>query len=84
MAALDYPQIDYFSLDIEGAEFAVLNTLDWHELDILSMSVEVEHAGEIFEGTREDIKNLIETNGFQFEEKVGHDDIFVKTKHKRT
>ena len=82
MAALGYPQIDYFSLDIEGAEYAVLKTLEWQRLDILSLSVEVQHAGEIFDGTREDINNLTQTNGLEFVRKVGHDDVYVKTKLK--
>ena len=82
MAALGYPQIDYFSLDIEGAEYAVLKTLEWQRLDILSLSVEVQHAGEIFDGTREDIHNLTQTNGLEFVRKVGHDDVYVKTKLK--
>ena len=32
--AIGNPKIDYFSLDIEGAELAVLNTIPWEKVDI--------------------------------------------------
>ena len=35
LSALENPTIDYFSLDIEGAEYAVLKTLDFkNKVDI--------------------------------------------------
>ena len=55
LKAMDNPIIDYFSLDIEGAEFAVLNSLPWKEVNITLVSVEINHAGDIFPGTRDDI-----------------------------
>ena len=32
--AIGNPKIDYFSLDIEGAELAVLKTIPWEKVDI--------------------------------------------------
>ena len=32
--AIGNPRIDYFSLDIEGAELAVLKTIPWEKVDI--------------------------------------------------
>ena len=32
--AIGNPSIDYFSLDIEGAELAVLKTIPWEKVDI--------------------------------------------------
>ena len=35
------PRVDLLSLDIEGAELAVLQTLPWHRLDIELVLLEV-------------------------------------------
>ena len=78
MAALNNPQVDYFSLDIEGAEYAVLNSLNWKKVKISALSVEMNHAGEIFDGTRKDIHELLEKNGFTYIKTVHIDDIFIK------
>ena len=44
--------MDYFSLDIEGAEHVALNTIPWDHLkDVTLLSVEVNHAGDIFPGS---------------------------------
>ena len=51
------PTIDYFNLDIEGAEYVVLETLPWSKVDITLLSIETNHAGDIFPGTRQDIKS---------------------------
>jgi hypothetical protein len=34
-------RIDFLSLDVEGAEEAVLNTLPWHRINIQSVLIEV-------------------------------------------
>ena len=68
--ALGNPKVDYFSLDIEGAEHAVLSTIDFKKVDISIMSIEVNHAGDIFEGTRQDIINLL-SNGYSTVPKNG-------------
>ena len=78
LEALNLPKIDYFSLDIEGAEFPVLQNLNWNKIHISSLSVEINHAGEIFDGTREDIYELMLTNGFEWFNLVGFDDIYAK------
>jgi len=40
MAALTVSQVDYFSLDVEGAELDILRTIDWSRLHIDVMTVE--------------------------------------------
>ena len=40
LLALGNPPVDYFSLDIEGAELPVLNTIPWNKVDIKVMSIE--------------------------------------------
>ena len=76
--ALDNPTVDYLSLDVEGSEFAILKTLDWDKIDISIISVEINHAGEIFDGTRQDIIDFLESKGYKWVDTVKIDDIFVK------
>ena len=41
LLALDNPTVDYLSLDIEGAEEAVLKTIPWDKVDIKVISLEI-------------------------------------------
>ena len=85
MAALDNPIVDYFSLDIEGAEFEVLKTFDDIANSKISVfGVEVNHAGEIFKGTRDDIHKFFENHGYEFTGKLKIDDFFVNSISKPT
>lgn len=52
------PTIDYFSLDIEGAEIGVLNSLPWDKIHIKVMSIEVNHVPE------QEVRKIMEGNGF--------------------
>ena len=78
LKALGLPTVHYFSLDIEGAEYPVLQTIPYKEVDIKMFSVEVEHAGKIFEGTERDIQNLLKTNGYHYVAKSRLDKFFMK------
>lgn len=82
LAALDFPKIDYFSLDIEGAEFQVLKTIPFHlqELKIMLMGIETVHAGKIFNGTEEDIKGLMTSNNYKFIAQTRLDTFYLKQK----
>ena len=44
LQALDNPRVDLLSLDIEGAELAVLKTLPWHSLHIELVMIEINHS----------------------------------------
>ena len=35
LAALDFPTVDFFSLDVEGAELGILETIPWHQVNIV-------------------------------------------------
>ena len=61
LLALDNPTVDYFSLDFEGSEFAILNNPDWDNVDISIISIEMQHDGEIFHGTKQEIRNFLES-----------------------
>ena len=47
---LGNPRVDYLSLDIEGAELAVLNTVPWSKVDIRVVGIETNHVGDVFPG----------------------------------
>ena len=53
------PVIDYLSLDIEGAELKVLQTIPFSEVDIRVMSVEVLHV------EKREVKKLMAKNGYK-------------------
>jgi len=55
-------RVDYFSLDIEGPELEVLETIPWDKVDITAISVETEFYGE-FEEKKQAIKVLLEAQG---------------------
>jgi hypothetical protein len=54
--------VDYFSLDIEGPELEVLETIPWDRVDITVIAVETEFFGEFMEKKLK-IKHLLETQG---------------------
>ena len=41
MMALGNPKIDYFSLDVEGSELAILRTIPFDKIQINVMTIEV-------------------------------------------
>ena len=45
LSSLHITTVDYFSLDVEGAEFKVLQTIPFDKLDIKTLSVEHKHGG---------------------------------------
>ena len=77
LKALNRLKIDYFSLDIEGAEYMVLNTVPWEKVNMTLLSIETNHAGDIFPGTRDDIQMLLASHGFDLKETAGIDDFYL-------
>ena len=84
LLAMGNPTVHYFSLDIEGAELAVLKTIPWDKVDIKVLTVETHLAGKVFPGTREDILEFMDSVGYElFDVRMGDgvqtkDDVFVK------
>ena len=56
--------------------YQVLKTIPWEKMDIEVITVETNHAGEVFAGTRYDIKEYLEDNGYVLVHTVGGD-IFI-------
>ena len=76
--ALGNPHIDYFSLDIEGAELVMLKTLPFDEISITLLDIETNHAGVIFPGSREDISEFLRGHNYKFDRLVTIDDFYYK------
>ena len=64
-----------FSLDVEGSEFQILKTIPFKEVDVKVINLEINHLGEIFPGTWEDVLNYLETQGYDFHFKISFRDI---------
>ena len=55
LLALGNPTVNWFILDIEGAEYQVLQTIPRTTVDIEMISVETDLAGELVPGSRQEI-----------------------------
>lgn len=65
--------IDYISLDIEGAEYNVLKKFPFTEYKVLAWTIEHNYVV----NKRLAIRELLESNGYQFVKEVQHDDYYV-------
>ena len=73
------PTIDFFSLDVEGAEPLVLSTIDFKAIRIHVMMIEVvnSHCGNICQ-TRNDVRAKMEAEGYlRYEGLVRNSDVYV-------
>ena len=78
LLALGNPTVDFLSLDIEGAEYQVLKTIPWDKVDIRTLSVETQFAGDVLEGSRKDIIDLLTGVGYSHFGSIARDDVFVR------
>lgn len=76
--AMGNPVIDYLSLDIEGAEFPVLKTIDFQKVDIKVISFEYDKLESIFEGSSTSLRYFMKRNGYKHYKNVHIDSIYVK------
>jgi len=80
MSALNRTQVDYFSLDVEGAELQILKTISFEMFDIRTLSVEFIHDAE----GKDEIEKFMTSQGYMVLAEVTHpnwlanDFIFVK------
>ena len=82
MRALQFPTVDYFSLDIEGAEYQVLKTIPFSIANINLFGIETAHAGKIFDGSENDIMELLKMNGYDYIARTKLDKFFQKQNDK--
>jgi FkbM family methyltransferase len=66
-----FNHIDYLSIDVEGAEYSILNSFDLERYNIQVISVENNYK----DGR---IPQLLVKKGFEFHSVVGHDDFYKK------
>lgn len=70
--------IDYLSLDIEGAELQVLQSLNFEEVDIKVISIETNKIGKVFDGSITQLDYLLRRNGYVKHMRLNIDSIYVK------
>ena len=88
LLAAGNPTVNWFILDIEGAEYQVLQTIPWNQVDIEMISVETDLAGLVMEGSREEIIDYMRRQGYihQNHKNIGNsifedtvkDDLFIR------
>ncbi|XP_045215528.2 protein Star-like [Mercenaria mercenaria] len=66
LLAMGQMDIDYFSLDVEGAERGVLDSLPWDKLNIKMFSIEHNK----WDGGKPDLKRYMETKGYDFVKEI--------------
>jgi len=55
-----------------------LKTLPWEKVEIDALLIEVDHIGEIFDGTRKDLEDFLSSKGFQLIRDIGGDALYAK------
>ena len=71
MNAIGTKHIDYFSLDVEGGELIILNSIPWDKLDIDLFTIETDQ-------NRNEIIAFMEGKGYERFHKLKGDDLFRK------
>jgi hypothetical protein len=73
MNNLGQAHIDYFSLDVEGVEMIILQSIDWKHLDIDVFTIETDQH-------RQDIRTFMKIHGYKWIQTISGDDVFRKIK----
>ena len=81
MEALNRTTIDYFSLDIEGHERQVLDSIPWHKLNIKAITIEYpDLRGEARQAGINELKACMKKHGYtdqgQFDEAIAARDLW--------
>ena len=71
MNQIGQTRIDYFSLDVEGAELFILNSIDWESLYIDVFTIETDQH-------RDEIIAFMEDHGYERIAKLQGDDVFKR------
>lgn len=80
LKAMGNPHVDYFSLDVEGAEYPVLKSIPFDKTKITLVSAETNQQRTNFKGKREDIHKLMEKDyGYKYSGSSTIDDFFLKS-----
>ena len=84
LKALNVTSVDYLSLDVEGAEFGILNAAfenkDW-SFNVASVE-QTYQSLPAFGSSRLEMIYLLRSNGYWMQNHVGEDDIYVSKNNK--
>jgi hypothetical protein len=64
-------EIDYCSIDTEGSEFNIVQSIDYDKVNIKIFSIENNYG-------ENDIENYLKTKGYILYKKIEWDDIYIK------
>ena len=81
LKAVGVVNIDYFSLDVEGAEYDIMQSLlrDKGKIKLRVASIENTYADMIGQQKSElELTYFMSRNGYHIHKKIGEDDIFVR------
>ena len=78
LQAIGQHHVDYFSLDVEGAELPILRAIPWDKININAVSIETNSIGEVFPGTMHGLRTLMYKNGYKLYQKTSIDELYVK------
>jgi hypothetical protein len=73
MNNLGQAHIDDFSLNVEGVEMIILQSIDWKHLDIDVFTIETDQH-------QQDILTFMKTHGYKWIQTISDDDVFCKIK----
>ncbi len=69
---------------MEGSEFPILQTIPFDKVDIKVLTIEVNHAGSIFPGSKKEIYQFMTSKGYDLHTEIaGQDALFVKKGYKK-
>ncbi|XP_065331665.1 protein Star-like [Cloeon dipterum] len=77
MKALGVSKVDLFNLDVEGNELPILKTIDFNLVQIDAMTIEHYNNNE---NDRNEIKRIMQENGFKFLGQNGFDFMFIHSR----
>ena len=77
-AALKLDRVDFFSLDVEGGELSVLETIDFTKItfDIIIVEQDMHNPTKNY-----DVAQLLVKNKYYMIERIGSNDVFAHTSH---
>ena len=78
LQAIGQHHVDYFSLDVEGAELPILRAIPWNKINVNVISIETNSIGEVFPGSMHELRTLMFKNGFKLYQKTSIDELYVK------
>lgn len=70
LLALNRTHVDYFSLDVEGLEMEILESIPWDRLNIMVLSVEYRHVSR----GKQALVDFMKSRGYKVHADINNDD----------